>query len=92
MADAVTAGVNLLGSVVLDVIEMFGVDRCMFASNYPVDGLRASFQDIFDGFASCVREFSGEEQAKLFVENARRIHRIGVGRRSQAPRNLHAPA
>ncbi|MDM0026471.1 amidohydrolase family protein [Variovorax saccharolyticus] len=68
--------------VVLDVIEIFGVDRCMFASNYPVDSLCASFQDIFDGFASCVRDFSAEEQAKLFVENARRIYRIGVDRRS----------
>ena len=68
--------------VVLDVIEMFGVDRCMFGSNYPVDSLCASFQDIFDGFASCVWDFSAEEQAKLFVENARRIYRIGVGGRS----------
>ena len=64
--------------VVLDVIEIFGIGRCMFGSNYPVDSLCASFQDIFDGFASCVHEFSAEDRAKLFVENARRIYRIGA--------------
>ena len=62
--------------VVLDVIGIFGVDRCMFGSNYPVDSLCASFLDIAYGFASCVSDFSAQEQAKLFVENARRIYRL----------------
>lgn len=60
--------------VVLDVIELFGVDRCMFGSNYPVDGLCASFRTIFEGFAAIVEGFSAEERSKLFVENARRIY------------------
>ncbi len=29
-------------------LELFGVDRCMFASNFPVAGLRASFDLTFD--------------------------------------------
>lgn len=67
--------------VVLEVIDAFGVDRCMFGSNYPVDSLCASFRDIFDRFASYVAGFSAHERARLFVENARRIYRIGSGRR-----------
>lgn len=63
--------------VVREVIEVFGIQRCMFGSNFPVDGLCASFQDIFDGFAACVADFSAQEQAQLFVENARRVYRIG---------------
>jgi predicted TIM-barrel fold metal-dependent hydrolase len=62
--------------VVLEVIELFGVQRCMFGSNYPVDGLCASFKTVFDGFAQIVQGFSAEERAKLFVENARRIYAI----------------
>jgi hypothetical protein len=62
--------------VVLEVIDLFGVDRCMFGSNYPVDSLCASYQSIFDGFAACVADFSAQERAQLFVENARRIYRI----------------
>jgi len=50
----------------------------MFGSNYPVDSLCASYQSIFEGFAACVADFSAQERAQLFVENARRIYRIGV--------------
>jgi predicted TIM-barrel fold metal-dependent hydrolase len=64
--------------VVLEVIDLFGVDRCMFGSNYPVDSLCASYQAIFEGFAACVADFSAQERAQLFVENARRIYRIAV--------------
>lgn len=62
--------------VVLEVIDLFGVDRCMFGSNYPVDSLCASFLSIFEGFAACVSGFSAGDRAQLFVENARRIYRV----------------
>jgi predicted TIM-barrel fold metal-dependent hydrolase len=62
--------------VVLEAIDLFGVDRCMFGSNYPVDSLCASFQEIFDGFAAIVAGFSAQERSRLFVDNARRIYRI----------------
>jgi predicted TIM-barrel fold metal-dependent hydrolase len=62
--------------VVRDVIELFGVDRCMFGSNYPLDSLCTSYQGIFEAFASYVDDFSEQERAQLFVENARRIYRI----------------
>lgn len=62
--------------VVLEAIDLFGVDRCMFGSNYPVDSLCASYQGIFENFSAFVADFSGKERAQLFVENARRIYRI----------------
>ena len=40
--------------VVLAAIELFGVERCMFASNFPVDGLTGSFDTIFSGFKTIV--------------------------------------
>ena len=36
--------------IVLEAIDMFGIDRCMFASNFPVDGLRVSFDRMFQDF------------------------------------------
>jgi len=62
--------------VVLDTIDIFGVDRCMFASNFPVDSIVADFSTIYDGFAEIVSGFSPEEQSALFVDNARRLYRI----------------
>ena len=60
--------------IVRTVIDLFGPARCMFASNFPVDSLCASFATIFDGFRSIVRDMSPDEQRGLFRENAIRIY------------------
>lgn len=65
--------------IVLRTIEAFGVERCMFASNFPVDSLCARFAVIFGGFEAIVSGFTPAEQDALFVENARRIYAIGEG-------------
>jgi predicted TIM-barrel fold metal-dependent hydrolase len=62
--------------IVLVVIELFGVERCMFASNFPVDSLCASFDEIYRGFEAIVRDFAAEERHALFAANARRLYAI----------------
>ena len=60
--------------VVLSAIEIFGVQRAMFASNFPVDGLCASFEEVFSGFREIARQFSALEQRALFHDNAIRLY------------------
>jgi predicted TIM-barrel fold metal-dependent hydrolase len=60
--------------IVLATIEIFGVERCMFASNFPVDGLCGSFSAIYDGFAAITRDFSEQEKRALFHDNAIQIY------------------
>jgi predicted TIM-barrel fold metal-dependent hydrolase len=62
--------------VVLAAIELFGTDRSMFASNFPVDSLRESFDSIFSGFDEFTRGFSDAERRALFHDNAVRIYRM----------------
>ncbi|HSA79530.1 MAG TPA: amidohydrolase family protein [Geminicoccaceae bacterium] len=64
------------GGVVLDTIRIFGVERCMFASNFPVDGLCADFDTIFTGFKTIVADLDPAEQCRLFHDNAVRIYRL----------------
>jgi predicted TIM-barrel fold metal-dependent hydrolase len=63
-------------AIVLDVIEAFGVKRCLFASNFPVDGLCAAYTEIFDGFKTITADFSAADRLKLFHDNAVRIYRL----------------
>jgi predicted TIM-barrel fold metal-dependent hydrolase len=63
-------------SVVLDAIEIFGPKRVMFASNFPVDSLVASFETIFSGFEEITSEFSAEDRAAMFRDNAKRTYRF----------------
>ena len=62
--------------VVLAAIEIFGMQRAMFASNYPVDSLRASFDAIYGAFEEITRGFPAAERRALFHDNAARIYRM----------------
>lgn len=61
---------------VLETIEIFGPDRCMFASNFPVDKLYSSFDALYDAFKSIVSDFSVGERRKLFSDTALAVYRI----------------
>lgn len=60
--------------VVLGAIEAFGPERAMFASNFPVDSLCATFQEIFGGFREITKDFTPLEQRRLFHDNAVRLY------------------
>lgn len=66
---------ELNGDVVRQTIETFGVERCMFASNFPVDGLCATFDEIFSGFKQITAPMGEAAQRKLFHDNALRVYR-----------------
>jgi len=62
--------------VVLETIDLFGAERCMFASNFPVDGLRVSFGQMFDDFKRMTAGLSDGERRKLFHDNAAAFYRL----------------
>jgi predicted TIM-barrel fold metal-dependent hydrolase len=62
--------------IVLETIEVFGPARCMFASNFPVDGLYSTFGGLYRAFDAITAEFSHEERLTLFAGTARRFYRI----------------
>ncbi len=58
-------------------IEAFGVGRCMFESNYPVDAATAGYTVLWNAFKRIVAGASAAEKAALFSDTARRIYRLG---------------
>jgi predicted TIM-barrel fold metal-dependent hydrolase len=64
------------GPIIRDTIAIFGVDRCLFASNFPVDGLVGSFETIYAGFRTAVADRSEGDRRKLFHDNAVRVYRL----------------
>ena len=63
-------------AVIRDAIAIFGVTRCMFASNYPVDSLCATYETIVATFTRAVGDRPPAEQRALFRDNALRIYRM----------------
>jgi predicted TIM-barrel fold metal-dependent hydrolase len=63
-------------AVVRDTLAIFGAQRCMFASNFPVDGLKASFDTVFATYRAAVADFPVADRARLFAGNATAFYRI----------------
>ena len=52
----------------------------MFASNFPVDGLKGSWDYLYSQFKRAVADFPLADRRKLFADNAVRFYRIDLGK------------
>ncbi len=57
-------------------IDTFGVDRCSFASNFPVEKASLSYAQMVDVFQEVVATRSQSDRRALFRDNAARFYRI----------------
>ncbi|KAK0332613.1 hypothetical protein LTR94_024129 [Friedmanniomyces endolithicus] len=62
--------------IILECIEAFGVERAMFASDFPVESVHGSFDAFFSAFDAITSDFSDDERERLFAANAETIYRI----------------
>ena len=62
--------------VIREAIDIFGPQRCMFASNVPPDTLQASFVQMMDAYKAMVSDFSRPEQERMFLGAAAEFYRV----------------
>ena len=59
-------------------IEAFGVQRCMFESNFPVDLGSCDYATLWNAFKVVAQRYSADEKTHLFSDTARRVYRLDV--------------
>lgn len=57
-------------------IEKFGVDRCMFESNFPVDKNSCSYNVLWNAFKRITKDCSQKERSALFHDTAVKVYRL----------------
>jgi predicted TIM-barrel fold metal-dependent hydrolase len=57
-------------------IELFGADRCMFESNFPVDKMGIGWAALWNAFKLIAAGASASEKLALFSGTARRAYRL----------------
>ena len=57
-------------------IEIFGIERCMFASNFPVDKIFNSFDNYWNSFKIITKNYYDNDKTMLFSSNAEKYYRI----------------
>jgi L-fuconolactonase len=66
-------------------IELFGVQRCMFESNFPVDKTTCSYDTVWNAFKRITASASAGEKAALYAGVARKVYRLPVQMASATP-------
>lgn len=70
--------VELWSPRLMPCIELFGADRCMFASNFPVDKASCSYTALWNAFKKMTAQASVDERAALFAGTAARFYSIDL--------------
>jgi predicted TIM-barrel fold metal-dependent hydrolase len=62
--------------VVLDALAIFGVERAMFATNFPVAGLRIGYRELVAAMSRMLAHLSTAECDGFFWQNAKNFYRL----------------
>jgi len=64
--------------VVLEAISIFGIDRCLFASNFPVAGLRVDYDTLVRSLDRMLAGHSQADRDRFFWKNAASFYRLSL--------------
>jgi predicted TIM-barrel fold metal-dependent hydrolase len=68
---------NKVKELTLEMIRLFGPQRCMFASNFPVDGAFGTpAVDMYKTFGDYCKGMSQDDRDSLFFGTATRFYRL----------------
>ena len=61
---------------IMHCIESFGIERCIWGSNWPIDKLWSSFEDVVTAYIKITEHFSMNDKTALFNQNAISLYRL----------------
>jgi predicted TIM-barrel fold metal-dependent hydrolase len=67
-----------IAPLILEAIDIFGTDRCMFASDVPTDTLFGDVDTHLSAYHTITASFSPDERLDLFARNAIRHYRLDL--------------
>ena len=70
------ASAEAMAPVVRETIDIFGPDRCLFGSNFPIEKLWTSYGALVAAFRHSIADLSATERAAILRGNARRLYRL----------------
>ena len=72
--------IDSLRPVVNTVLDIFGPDRCMFGSNFPVDKLHTDYQRLWEAYLDIVNNYSPAltttQKRNLFKDNCEEFYKL----------------
>ncbi len=67
---------EFIAQMVIDTEALFGADRCMYGSNFPIEKLWTSYLQLFNAFQDAAKGLSKKKQKAIFNDTAARVYRL----------------
>lgn len=59
-----------------DTVELFGAERCLFGSNFPIEKLWTSYGELTGAFLRAASDLSAGRRNAIFHDTAKRVYRL----------------
>jgi len=67
-----------ISDVVAQTVAVFGADRCLFGSNFPIEKLWTRYRDLLDAYQAATAQLTPTEREQIFSRTATRVYRLGT--------------
>lgn len=68
--------ISLVYPLIQHAYECFGAERMMFASNFPMDSVSTTLENIIDGFSNIVQQIDAAALKPIFYDNAKLFYQL----------------
>ena len=68
--------VELITDIARETITLFGAERCLFGSNFPIEKLWSSYRELIEAYRKALADYPADLQEKIFSSTAKRVYRM----------------
>jgi predicted TIM-barrel fold metal-dependent hydrolase len=65
-----------IAMTVRETVALFGVDRCLYGSNFPIEKLWTDYSSLIDAYRAALASYSPVDQRAMLFDNAARVYRL----------------
>jgi predicted TIM-barrel fold metal-dependent hydrolase len=65
-----------ISEIVADTVAIFGAERSMFGSNFPIEKLWTSYRELVDAHRAAITHLSAEQRDAVLSKTAARVYRL----------------
>jgi predicted TIM-barrel fold metal-dependent hydrolase len=66
-----------IAAIVRETVALFGPDRCLYGSNFPIEKLWTRYDALLDAYRAALAAYPEEQKRAMLHDNAARVYRLG---------------
>ncbi|WP_299735391.1 amidohydrolase family protein [uncultured Roseobacter sp.] len=67
---------QFITQMITDTEAIFGAERCLYGSNFPIEKLWTSYLELFNAFQDATKGLSKKKRSAIFNDTAARVYRL----------------